>query len=55
MAKVPSENTTSLRLTVTKWGLPKVERRSFAAMNAMKKVVLNIRQGNTAFIVVREP
>ncbi len=37
----------------TKRGLPKAERRSFAAMGAMKKVALNIRHGNRAPIVVR--
>ncbi len=36
-----------------KRGLPKVERRSFAAMSAMRKVALNIRHGNRAPVVVR--
>jgi len=37
----------------TKRGLPKAERRSFAAMSAIKKVALNIRHGNRAPVVVR--
>ena len=36
-----------------KRGLPKAERRPFAAMSAMRKVALNIRHGNRAPIVVR--
>ena len=37
----------------TKRGLPKAERRSFAAMSAMKNAALNIRHGNRASVVVR--
>ena len=36
-----------------KRGLPKAERRSFAAMSAMRNVALNIRHGNRAPVVVR--
>lgn len=36
-----------------KRGLPKAERRSFAAMSAMRNAALNIRQGNRTPVVVR--
>lgn len=36
-----------------KRGLPKAERRSFAAMSAMRKAALNICHGNRVPIVVR--
>ena len=36
-----------------KRGLPKAERRSFAAMSAMRNAALNIRHGNRAPVVVR--
>ena len=36
-----------------KRGLPKAERRPFAAMSAMRKAALNIRHGNRAPVVVR--
>ena len=36
-----------------KRGLPKAERRPFAAMSAMKNVALNIRHGNRVPVVVR--
>ena len=37
----------------TKRGLPKAERRPYAAMSAMRKAALNIRYGNRAPVVVR--
>ena len=37
----------------TKRGLPKAERRPFAAMSAMRNAALNIRHGNRVPIVVR--
>lgn len=55
MTKVTSDNTIRSYFNSTKRRLPKAKRRSSAAMNAMKKAVLNIRHGNTAPIVVREP
>lgn len=36
-----------------KRGLPKAERRPFAAMSAMRNAALNIRHGNRAPVVVR--
>lgn len=40
---------------ITKWGLPKEESRRAMAMEAMRKVFLNILKGNRAAIVVRRP
>ena len=56
MAKVASDNMIRLCFSFAKRRLPKVERHALrgAAMNAMRKVVLNIRYGNTAPIVVRD-
>jgi len=48
----PHPTTSYAHLYSTKRGLPKAERRPFAAMSAMKNVALKIRHGNRVSVVV---
>ncbi len=54
MTKVTSDNTIRSYFSSTKRRLPKVKRRPFAAIDAMRNAVLKIRHGNTAPVVVRD-
>lgn len=54
MTKVTSDNTERSCFSSAKRRLPKAKSRPFAAMNAMRKAVLNIHHGNTAPVVVRD-